>query len=406
MRLLFLTSRLPYPPFQGDRLKIYHILRILSRKHQITLLSFCEDSAENSLSHELDQFCQRIETIILPKSKSYLNILMGLFNSKPFQVSYYHSLAFQRKLNQLLTEDKYDLIHTHLIRMVPYSADLQIPKVLDLTDAISEYLKTRYETTRNPIVKAGLFIEWQRMLRYEPILQKFNRISVCSEPDRDNLLKTAPTAKIEVIRNGLDIDYFEPNPSQQPEPNSIIFTGNMTYAPNEDGLMYFYREILPLIRQTIPTVKLYIVGKDPSPTVQTLAAENIIVTGKVPDLRTYYSLAQVSICPIRFGAGTLNKVIEPMAMGIPVVSTSISCVGMNVTPIQDPHFASADYQGQNIVFADTPETFAQSVINLLKQPELRQKIGAAAIELVKAEHDWESIVAKLERIYMEIVESK
>jgi polysaccharide biosynthesis protein PslH len=406
MKLLFLTSRLPYPPFQGDRLKIYHILRILSREHQITLLSFSEDSAEDILSHELGKFCHRIETIILPKSKSYLNILTGLFNSQPFQVSYYQSSDFQGKLNQLLTEDSYDLIHTHLIRMVPYSADLQIPKVLDLTDAISEYLKTRYETTSNPIIKAGVFIEWQRMLRYEPILQKFNRISVCSEPDRDNLLKTAPTAKIEVIRNGLDIDYFKPNPAQQPEPNTIIFTGNMTYAPNEDGLMYFYREILPLIRQTIPTVKFYIVGKDPSPTVQKLAAEDVVVTGKVPDLRTYYSLAQVSICPIRFGAGTLNKVIEPMAMGIPVVSTSISCVGMNVTPIQDPNFDSKDYNGENIVFADTPATFAQSVINLLQQPELREKIGKSAIELVKAEHDWESIVAKLERIYAEIVGSE
>lgn len=406
MKLLFTTSRLPYPPFQGDRLKIYHVLRILSRKHQITLLSFTQDAAEDNLAKELAPFCRRIETIILPKTKSYQNLLTGIFSNKPFQVSYYHSKAFQQKLNQILAEDNYDLIHTHLIRMVPYSADLQIPKVLDLTDAISEYLKTRYETTSNPIVKAGLFIEWQRMLRYEPILQKFNRISVCSEPDRDNLLKTAPTARIEVIRNGLDIEYFKPNPEQQPEQNSIIFTGNMTYAPNEDGLIYFYREILPLIRKTIPTVKLYIVGKDPSPTVQKLAAENVIVTGKVPDLRTYYSLAQVSICPIRFGAGTLNKVIEPMAMGIPVVSTSISCVGMNVTPIQDPHFASADYQNQNIVFADTPETFAQSVINLLQQPELRQKIGAAAIELIKAEHDWESIVAKLERIYLEIVSSK
>jgi polysaccharide biosynthesis protein PslH len=406
MKLLFLTSRLPYPPFQGDRLKIYNILRILSRKHQITLLSFSEDSAESILSHELGKFCHRIETIILPKSKSYLNILTGLFNSQPFQVSYYQSSDFQGKLNQLLTEDSYDLIHTHLIRMVPYSADLQIPKVLDLTDAISEYLKTRYETTSNPIIKAGVFIEWQRMLRYEPILQKFNRISVCSEPDRDNLLKTAPTAKIEVIRNGLDIDYFKPNRAQQPEPNTIIFTGNMTYAPNEDGLMYFYREILPLIRQTIPTVKFYIVGKDPSPTVQKLAAEDVVVTGKVTDLRTYYSLAQVSICPIRFGAGTLNKVIEPMAMGIPVVSTSISCVGMNVTPIQDPNFDSKDYNGENIVFADTPATFAQSVINLLQQPELREKIGKSAIELVKAEHDWESIVAKLERIYAEIVGSE
>ena len=239
MNLLFLTSRLPYPPFQGDRLKIYHILRILSRKHQITLLSFTLDTEEDNLAKELAPFCQRIETIILPKTQSYQNLLPGIFSNKPFQVSYYHSSAFQQKLTQILVEDKYDLIHTHLIRMAPYSADLNIPKVLDLTDAISEYLKTRYETTNNPIVKAGLFIEWQKMLRYEPILEKFDTISVCSEPDRDNLLKTAPTAQIEIIRNGIDIDYFKPNLAQQPEQNSIIFTGNMTYAPNEDGLMYF-----------------------------------------------------------------------------------------------------------------------------------------------------------------------
>jgi polysaccharide biosynthesis protein PslH len=392
MNLLFITSRLPYPPFQGDRLKIYHILRILSRKHQITLLSFTQDVAEDRLAKELAPYCHRIETIILPKTQSYQNLLPGIFGNKPFQVSYYHSSAFQQKLTQILAEDSYDLIHTHLIRMAPYSADLQIPKVLDLTDAISEYLKTRYETTSNPIIKAGLFIEWQRMLRYEPILAKFNTISVCSKPDRDNLLKTAPTAQIEIIRNGIDIDYFKPNLEQQPEQNSIIFTGNMTYAPNEDGLMYFYREILPLIRQSVPEVKLYIVGKDPSPAVQKIATDRVIVTGKVPDLRTYYSLAQVSICPIRFGAGTLNKVIEPMAMGIPVVSTSIACAGMNVT------------DGKDILFADTPSEFATAVVKLIQSPELRQKIGSNGHKLAITEHDWEQIVAKLEDIYDSIAE--
>jgi polysaccharide biosynthesis protein PslH len=390
MKILFLTSRLPYPPFQGDRLKIYHILRILSRNHQITLLSFTQDAEEDTLAKELAPFCQRIETIILPKSQSYFNLIPGVLSNKPFQVSYYHSSAFQAKLTQILAEDTYDLIHTHLIRMVAYSADLKIPKVLDLTDAISEYLKTRYETTRNPIIKAGLFVEWQRMLNYEPILQKFNTISVCSTPDRDNLLKTAPTAQIEIIRNGLDLDYFKPNPEQQAEPNSIIFTGNMTYPPNEDGLMYFYREILPLIRQTIPTIKLYIVGKDPSPAVQKLAADRVIVTGKVPDLRTYYSQAQVSICPIRFGAGTLNKVIEPMAMGIPVVSTSIACAGMNVT------------DGEDILFADTPAEFAAAVTKLIQSPELTQKIGTNGRKLATSEHDWEQIVAKLEGVYTSI----
>ena len=358
MNLLFLSSRLPYPPFHGDRPKIYHILRILSRKHQITLLSLTLDAAEDSLAKELAPSCQRIETIILTKTQSYQNLLPGIFSNKPFPVSYYHSPAFQQKFTQILPEDKYDLIHTHLIRMAPYGADLNIPKVLDLTDAISEYLKTCYETTSNPIVEARLFTEWQRMLRYEPILEKFDTISVCSEPDRDNLLKTAPTTQIEIIRNGIDIDYFKPDTAQKPEQNSIIFTGNMTYAPNEDGLMYFYREILPLIRQSIPDVKLYIVGKDPSAAIQKIATDRVIVTAKVPDLRTYYRLAQVSICPIRFGAGTLNKVIEPMAMGIPVVSTSIT--GITEIEILNSldYFTINEIFGSEIYYANnTPQVF-------------------------------------------------
>lgn len=402
MKLLFLTSRLPYPPFQGDRLKIYHLLRILSRKHDITLLSFIENEEEGKLVENLKPFCSHIETVTYSKPQIYKNLLLNIFSPQPFQTAYYQSSEFTERLNRLLKNNDFDIIHTHLIRMAPYTAKLNIPRVLDLTDAISKYLKTRYESTLNPILKFLLYIEWRRMIKYEPILHRFNAISICSEADRDALLKTAPHAITHIIRNGLDTEYFHPKLDRLIEPYSLIFTGNMAYPPNEDGIIDFCKNILPIIKLEIPQVRLYIVGKSPSKKLTNLASDSIVVTGKVPDLRDYYNRAQVAICPIRFGAGTLNKVIEPMAMGIPVVSNSIACMGMNVTPITGLQSGGKWNEDSNIVFADTYEEFANSVIVLLQDNELCRRLGVSARKLIEREHDWEEIVAKLDKIYFNI----
>jgi polysaccharide biosynthesis protein PslH len=405
MKLLFLTSRLPYPPFQGDRLKIYHILRILSRKHDITLLSFVESEAEAKLVENLYPFCSKIETVVHSKSKSYLRLLLNIFSRVPFQVAYYQSPKFSEKLDNLLKTNNFDVIHTHLIRLVPYTVTSPIPRVLDLTDAISKYLKSRVDSTSNLILKAAIYLELRRMLKYEPVLHRFNAVSVCSEVDRDELLKTAPSSNISLIRNGLDTEYFKPDENAIVEPYSIVFTGNMSYPPNEDGIVYFSKNVLPLVHDVLPQAKLYIVGKSPSSKLQSLASESIIVTGKVDDIRDYYKKAQVAICPIRFGAGTLNKVIEPMAMRIPVVSTSIACQGMNVTPITDIQTPIPYDTDANIIFADSPTDFADALITLLNDPKLCRTIGSSGRRLVEREHDWEEIVAKLETIYFDIQHS-
>jgi hypothetical protein len=352
-----------------------------------------ENEDERQLVTNLNPFCHQIETVLLSKMNSYRNMVKNLPGKIPFQVAYYQSSEFTDRLKELLKNNDYDLIHIHLIRMVPYTKDVNIPKILDLTDTISKYLETRYYNTKNPLVKQGIFWEWQRMLEYESTVHKYDAVSICSETDRDNLLALSPTANIKIFRNGLDLDYFHPYPDVKPESNSIIFTGNMPYPPNQDGILYFCEEILPLIRQDIPDVKLYIVGKSPTPAIQKLSSESIIVSGLVPDLRDYYARAQVAICPIRFGAGTLNKVIEPMAMGIPVVSTSIACTGMNVI------------DGKNILFGDTPDDFANSVVRLLKSPDMRRIISDAGKSLIKSEHDWEQIVSNLALLYQNIARS-
>jgi polysaccharide biosynthesis protein PslH len=405
MKLLFLTSRLPYPPFQGDRLKIYHILRILSREHDITLLSFVESEAEAKLVENLFPFCSHIETVIHSKPQSYRRLLLNIFSSQPFQVAYYQSPEFSKKLNRILKTNDFDVIHTHLIRMVPYTINSSIPRVLDLTDAISKYLKSRLESTSNLILKAGIYLELRRMLKYEPVLHKFDSVSVCSEVDRDALLKTAPASNISLIRNGLDVEYFQPSQDHLTEKYSIVFTGNMSYPPNEDGIIHFCKNVLPLVHNVLPQAKLYIVGKSPSPKLQSLASDSIVVTGKVDDIRDYYRKAQIAICPIRFGAGTLNKVIEPMAMGIPVVSTSIACQGMNVIPITDIQNNVPYDTDANIVFADSSTDFANSVVALLNDSDLCKRIGSSGRYLVEKEHDWEEIVAKLEQVYFNIQRS-
>lgn len=403
MKILFLTSRLPYPPYQGDRLKIYNFLRILSKHHEITLLTIVDNEQELELARNLKEFCFHIETVTLPFYKRYLNLIANIISNKPFQVAYYQSEEYRRKLQNLLRVNQYDIVHTHLIRMLPYSVNVKAPRVLDLTDAISNYLESRAKTASNFLIKIGLRLELSRMLVFEKNIEKFEAVSVCSDVDMQGLYKTAPQSHIQIIKNGLDIDYFSPLENNISEENTIIFTGNMSYAPNEDGILFFYNEIFPLLIKKIPKIKLYIVGKSPSPKVMALASDNIIVTGKVPDLRTFYSKAQVAISPIRFGAGTLNKVIEPMAMGIPVVSTSLACQGMNLKPLYSLDEGILNYQNEDIIFADTPQAFAKAILVLLNDPALRIKIARAGRELIENEHDWDKIVSKLEDVYKSIV---
>lgn len=229
-------------------------------------------------------------------------------------------------------------------------------------------------------------------LSYETLLGKFSRAFVCSPVDQEALRRSAPDARIELLCNGLHLTNFDPT-SRNREPLSILFTGNMTYGPNEDGVLHFYRHMFPLIRQQTPEAQLWIVGQSPSKAVQRLGADpGVTVTGFVPDIQPYYARAQIAICPIRFGAGTCYKTTEAMAMGMPVVSTSQASAGLNVR------------DGENILIGDSPQAFAQAVLSLLNDPMLAQQIGAAGRRLVETEHDWEQIVRGLEGYYEEAIE--
>jgi sugar transferase (PEP-CTERM/EpsH1 system associated) len=392
VKILFLTSRIPYPPHRGDKLKMWNLMKQLSRHHEIILVTFVAHDRELQWIDKLREICREVHTVRLPLWKSALNCLLAIPKDSPFQVEYYRSRQMKELLREQIEKTKPDVIHTHLIRMAQYtSEEKNIPVVLDLTDAVSLYLSRFRDIKRNPVVKWLLGLELFRMRRYESIIGAFDRGLVCSETDRSFLLDRYRDLSLGILPNGVDLETFSADSTAQAEPDRIIFTGNMSYFPNADGASFLVREVMPKIVQAVPQARLCIVGQNPPTSVRALAGKNVVVTGFVEDIRLEYLKSKVAVSPIRFGAGTLNKVLEPLALGVPVVSSSIGLRGLGLVA------------GTDILVANDAQEFANAVVRLLSDEGLRIAMGARAAEKVRMKFSWENISLDLERVYKEII---
>jgi sugar transferase (PEP-CTERM/EpsH1 system associated) len=393
MNILLITPRLPYPPYRGDKLKILNLLKRLSKNNSIHLISFVENKRERGYIQYLTPYCAAVEVVPLPRWRSYLQCLFGLFSALPLQVHYFKSAKMRRRIDEICRRQHFDVIHTHLIRMAQYTAGSAQPlRCLDLTDAVSLYLTRFLPREKNGFMKLLLKIELERIKRYESILEQFHACFVCSEPDKEQLLQAAPEADIRIIPNGVDLAYFSNDAPVPYDPARIVFTGNLTYFPNIDGIFYFVNEIFPLVKKEVPAAKFYIVGQSPPAKVQALASDDVIVTGFVEDIKQYYLSSAVAVSPIRFGAGTLNKILEPLALGVPVVATSMGTEGLDVT------------NGKEILIADGPHTFARHVVRVMKEPAYRDSLGKEGMAIIRQLYNWDAIVQALENIYQEMIE--
>jgi len=391
MRILLITPRLPYPPYRGDKLKIFNLLKRLSKENSVHLVSFVEKKSELDYLPYLSPYCEAIEVVPLRRWQSYLKCFFGLFSKLPLQVHYFKSQRMRRRLEEICRSHHFEVIHTHLIRMAQYTTALRHPlKALDLTDAVSLYLQRFLAREKNPVMKLLLKLELARISRYESVVEQFHACFVCSEPDREQLRKAAPEANIRIIPNGVDLAYFSNSTAVKYEPHRIVFTGNLTYHPNIDGIFYFVQEIFPLIKKEASAAKFYIVGQSPPAQVRALASAEVIVTGFVEDIKQHYLSSAVAVSPIRFGAGTLNKILEPLALGVPVVATSMGIEGLDLSI------------GKDILVADRPHAFAKHVIHILKDNEFRDKLGKAGMTIVRRLYDWDAIVNSLENVYQEL----
>jgi glycosyltransferase involved in cell wall biosynthesis len=296
----------------------------------------------------------------------------------------------QATIDRCLRERTYDIIQVEFSQMAYYRFPSHANCVLDQHNVEYEILYRTYRAATDWGRRLYSFVEWKKFKRDE--INNCRKFPVClttSERDKQVLAADLPLTDFKVIPNGVDCTYFSSNGHEtEPQQPALIFTGTINYHPNTDGLKYFLEDVFPLIRQQVPDVKFYIVGRQPPPEIQRYdQSPNIIVTGGVDDTRPYFEKATVVVVPLRIGGGTRLKLLEAMAMGKPVVSTSIGAEGTAVTP------------GQNIMLADEPGSFAQATVALLKKAALRKHLAVEGRKLVEEKYDWRAITQKLEQTY-------
>jgi sugar transferase (PEP-CTERM/EpsH1 system associated) len=398
MKILWVKAGGLVPPDTGGKIRSYNILRELARQHSVTFFSFY-GAHDNDLHPDLKNLFDHAVCVplSLPAPKSLAEMFdygLSLFSSQPYSITKYCRPDVRHRLQVLLKRETYDVIVCDFMAaagVIPW--DWPTPKVLFTHNVEATIWRRHYEVAENPLWKALSWLEWRRMDAAERrYLRLADRVLTVSEMDRDAFTSFVDPGKLTVIPTGVDVDYFRPTPVEETA-NSLVFTGSMDWLPNEDAILYFVDAIFPVIRQHCPDVSLEVVGRGPSRKLQALAEadKSVRLTGWVEDIRPFLARGSVCIVPLRIGGGTRLKIFEAMAMGKPVISTSVGAEGL---PVQS---------GENILLADTPNDFAQSVVSLLRDPNRRQLLGTAARTLVQENYSWQKVAETFTRTLTDVV---
>jgi sugar transferase (PEP-CTERM/EpsH1 system associated) len=395
MKLLWLSAGLLLPLDKGGKLRSWHLLRHLAAKHDVTYFSF-DDQGSAEHRDGMRAVCNRLETIPRRETRKgtwrfYADAARYIFDSVPYAIAKYRSGAYRDRLTHLLQQERFDaVVCDFLVPFVNMPRPLPCPGVLFTHNVESEIWRRHAATQTNPVQRRLMRDQWRRMLRFESsALSAFNLVFAVSDADRQTFRRLYPDALrggLQVVQTGVDTEYFAPGAGAAEERRShLVFTGSMDWLPNEDGMIYFVREILPHIRAAEPETTLSIVGRAPTPAVRRLAqVDGVDVTGRVDDVRPHMAPAAVYIVPLRIGGGTRLKIFEAMSMGKAVVSTPVGAEGLPVT------------HGKHIALAGDPERFAQEVVRLIRSPAARHELGTAARNLVTDYYDWSAVADDFE----------
>ncbi len=391
MRILMLAHRIPYPPHTGDKNRPYHVARHLARRHAVTLVFPVDDPEDLPGVDALREAVgPEIDFAPIWKPWAVAKGLAGLARGRPLTLGYFGSRALRARVAARLAEHDYDLIYVSSSSMAQYAAPGRAPVVMDFVDVDSDKW-AQYAERSAPPLGWVYRAEGHALRRYEAAVARWARLCIVTTPVEETLLRSfAPWARTAVIPNGIDLAKYQPLAADASEP-ALIFTGAMDYRPNIDAVQYFHDAIFPRVRQEIPEVRFYIVGLNPAPSVRRLGeTPRVIVTGTVADVRPYYARASVCVAPLRLARGVQNKVLQAMAMGLPVVATSRACQGLAAEP------------GKHLHVEDEPAAFASRVVTLLRSPGERRVLGRQGRAFVEAHHAWESSLARLDTFIAKI----
>lgn len=386
MRLLVLLSRVPFPLEKGDKLRAYHLISRLARRHEVYLFCLSDTRTDPAHIEHLKGFCAHIEVVHIGRWRILLKLLTAVLTRLPFQVAYFHHGHAQRRIDRAIAAFKPDHVFCQLVRTTEYVRHrYALPKTLDYMDTLSKGMERRTETAAfhlRPIFRA----ETRRLIRYENLMfDQFDHSVIISAQDRDYIYHPWRD-RMAVVPNGVDTEHFTP---QEVDPqHDLLFTGNMNYPPNIDSVLYLVQKVLPIVRRQRPATSLLICGVDPSASVRDLAKTDplISVTGWVKDIRSSYASSRVFVAPMQIGTGLQNKLLEAMAMRMPCITSALANNAVGAPP------------GDAILIGETPEDYASLILHLLSNANERARIAASGYAFVRANFDWDRAAEALERV--------
>ncbi len=383
MKLFVLLSRVPYPLEKGDKLRAYNHIRCLSKYHEIHLFCLNDTELHPDAEEKLSEFCKSITIAKLSKMSVYSGLFKSLFSGLPFQAGFFYNKKIKKQILQKIDEIRPDHIFCQLIRVTEYVKDVNISKTLDYQDVFSKGAK-RQSTQSSFFMKPILRMEARRVERYEKyIFDKFDNKFIISIPDRD-AINHEEKNRILVIPNGVDTDYYQA--VDQKKEYDILFTGNMNYPPNVNSVEYLVTEVLPVLKNKIPVIKILIAGAEPHKKVRRLASENITVSGWVDDMRDCYAKSKIFVAPMQIGTGLQNKLLEAMAMKLPCVTSGLANNALLAT------------EDNEILVGYSPEDYAKKIALLLKDPVAYDKIAEGGYNFILKNYNWETQVEKIHRM--------
>jgi sugar transferase (PEP-CTERM/EpsH1 system associated) len=390
MRILYVVPFVPNPPDKGERIRAFHQVRYLAPRHEVHLACLTSDRIEAGRLAPLEQLCASVHVVRLDEQVARLRAAIGFLTGAPASVASVRSRRFDRVLERVVGERMFDCIFFFSSSITEHDPrGTRAARVVDFVDVDSELWRQAAGRRRAPA--SWLYrLEAERLARHEADASSTSDLSIfVSDAEADLFRQRAPVRTVAVIPNGVDLDYFTPfadasSPAAAP---TAVFIGTMDYQPNVDAVVHFHRDILPLLKGRLPSLRFHVVGRDPSRSVRRLGRDpQVTVTGWVPDVRPHLANATVMVAPFRLGRGIQNKILEAMASGVPVVGTSLALQGLR----------SPEDAGVRV--ADRPREFAEEMIRMIEDSAWHRECSSKGRRYVERHHQWDDHNATLDRI--------
>ena len=375
MKIFVLLPRIPFPLEKGDKLRAFNQIKQLAKRNEIVLCALNDNANVNEQDafRALQPYCQSVNFIKISKLQVLLGLARAFFKGWPMQCGYFYNRRAAKKIDALIAKHKPDMLFGQLLRVAEYIRHKNIPKAIDYQDIFSYGMKRRADIA-SPITRPIYTMEYSRLARYEAaIFDDFDVRTIISEPDRA-LFPHEKRDEILIIPNGVDHDYFKPQETEKQY--DLVFTGNMSYAPNVNAVEYLADEILPIVWKTLPETRLYIAGATPDPRVKKCANGKIIVSGWLDDIRDAYAQSRVFIAPMRIGTGLQNKLLEAMSMRLPAITSPLANASLGAKPDEE------------ILVGSNAEDLAQHIITLLTDKEKADRLAQAGFDFTNRVYDW------------------